>query len=98
MERFAGSEVAVVLFENDSNDGTRDAIKEWAQREGKGYAVGELLGDFSDLRILVLISKRNKSNSFGEKEFISFSECSKPSAIPRKGRIPLARHAECFCG
>lgn len=37
------NKLALVLFENDSNDGTREALKEWAQEENTGYSV-DLMG------------------------------------------------------
>lgn len=37
------NKLALVLFENDSNDGTREALKEWAQEENIGYSV-DLMG------------------------------------------------------
>jgi len=33
-----GKELSLVVFENDSNDGTRDVIKQWAKEEANGKA------------------------------------------------------------
>ena len=33
-----GKDLSLVIFENDSNDGTRDAFKQWAQEEAEGQS------------------------------------------------------------
>ena len=58
------NKLALVLFENDSNDGTREALKEWAQEENKEYSVDLMGCGAQNPDCLLNIEDRYDSNLF----------------------------------